>query len=144
MPFVSSGDVEVLQAQVKAQWRALDSAIAGCVTKGKLTSSDPLVDQWRAFVQGVSAYLQDSPSMLRAAAQMNAGQQIQRDLANWTARVSALGCDVPPPPQPPAPGILDTVSRAIDKGATALEASQNLGGIVTLGLLWLLVSALKR
>jgi hypothetical protein len=144
MPFVSSGDVQVLQAQVKAQWRALDSAIAGCVAKGKLGQGDPLIEQWRAFVQGVSRYLQDSPSILRAAAQMNAGQQIQRELGPWTARVAALGCDVPPAPQPPAPGILDAISTAVDKGATALEASQNLGGLATLALLWLLVSALKR
>jgi hypothetical protein len=144
MPFVTSSDVETLQARVKGQWRALDLALAACVQNGHLKQDDPILAQWGAFVQGVSRYLQDSPSILRAAAQMNAGEQIERELGPWTARIAALGCDVPPAPQPPAPGILDAVSHAVEKGATALEASQNLGGLATLALLWLLVSALKR
>jgi hypothetical protein len=146
MPFVTSADVEVLQAQVKAQWRSLDLALAGCIQTGQVHADDPITVQWREFVQAVSKYLQDGPSFLglRAASQMNAGQQIQRDLAKWTEKIAALGCNVPPAPQPPGPGILDAVSRAVDKGATALESAQNLGSIATLGLLWLLVSALKR
>jgi hypothetical protein len=146
MPFVTSADVEVLHGQVKAQWRALDLALAGCVQTGQLTRDDPLVKEWGFFVDAVSKYLQDAPSFLglRAASQMNTGQQIQRDLAKWTEKIAALGCNVPPAPQPPGPGILDSVARAVDKGATALEASQNLGGIATLALLWLLVSALKK
>jgi hypothetical protein len=106
VPVVTPSDVAQLQADVRAEADALSDALKGCIYKG-LRTDDPIVSQWSTFRARVDAFLSQSPSWLSTAAQMDAGQAIQRDLRPWYGRIAAKGCDVPPMPSgPPAPGDL--------------------------------------
>lgn len=96
MPIVTPDDVATLQATVRAELGGLDAAVAA-------TPPDTLtLIQWQTMRERAFAFLAQAPSWLHTAAQMDAGQQLQRDLAPWHERLSAAGvANVPPAPAPP-------------------------------------------
>ena len=108
MPFLTPDDVATLQEAIRAEADDLSQAMKNCMFANTIAAGDPIVQQWITMRTRVDAYLAQAPSWLHTAAQMDAGQQLQRDLAPWHARIAAKGCkDVPPAPSPPpAPGDL--------------------------------------
>lgn len=103
MPFVTSADVATLHGQLESDSTALDTAVGDAIKAGKLSGDAPVARQWHRFTGRIAGYLADEPSSLRAAAQMDAGQQLQRDLLPWYPRLAAAGVTVPPAPAPPPP-----------------------------------------
>lgn len=101
MPFVTSADVSTLHGQLESDSTALDEAVSNAIKAGTLSGDAPIARQWHRFTGRIAGYLADEPSSLRAAAQMDAGQQLQRDLIPWYARLAAAGVAVPPAPAPP-------------------------------------------
>jgi hypothetical protein len=98
MPFVTADSVKSLQQAIAAEVTTLGSAVVKCTT---IPQAD--ADEFRALKNRALAFVGKSPSTLTAPAQMDEGQQIQRDMAPWHARLNALGCPVgPAPAQPPA------------------------------------------
>jgi hypothetical protein len=96
VPFVAAQDVQTLHDAIAAEVTDLGNAVARATMLDAQT-----VSEWHSMRERAIAYLADSPSTVRAAAQMDAGQQIQRDLAPWHARLLAAGAHVGPPPSPP-------------------------------------------
>lgn len=101
MPFVTAADVTQLHSALDAQAQGLDAAVSEAIQAGKLDGSSRTARDWHLMTGRVAAYLDDPPSTLRAAAQMDAGQQLQRDLHPWYPRLQAAGVQVPPEPAPP-------------------------------------------
>jgi len=102
VPFVTPDDVHALQQAVDAEALGLASALKACIYAGAVHPGDPLVAQWQSQMDRVQAFLRENPSWLNTASQMNRGEQLQRDLGPWHARMSAAGCaNVPPAPTPP-------------------------------------------
>lgn len=108
MPIVTPADVKQLQSDVRAESDALAQALKACIYASTIPAGDPLVAQWTGLMDRVQAFLAQEPSWLHTAAQMNAGEQLQRDLQPWHATLQQRGCaNVPPAPSPPpAPGDL--------------------------------------
>lgn len=108
MPIVTPSDVAQLQADIRAEADGLSQAVKACMFANTIPGGDPLVQQWIAMRSRVDAFLAQEPSWLHTAAQMDAGQQLERDLQPWHKRLEDRGCaDVPPAPNPPpAPGDL--------------------------------------
>ena len=115
MPFVTSDDVKSLQRAIGDEVNGLDAAFVRCLPKllSAPDQSTQLRDEWQSMKSRAFLFVGQSPSTLRAASQMNEGQQIERDLQPWHARLSALCADVPPAPAPP-PAQADVLSTAAD------------------------------
>jgi hypothetical protein len=119
--FVTPSDVAQLQADVRAEWEALEHAIGACQAAGRI--DDQTAVEWGAMRSRVEVYLAQEPSWLHTASQMDAGQQLQRDLAPWHARLNALGCKVGPAPSPPpAPGGLGNILEGVEKALPFIVA----------------------
>jgi len=101
MPFVTASDVAQLHATIDEQQMALDQSVTSCIKAGTLDGSGSLAGDWHRFTARVALYLDDAPSNLRAASQMDTGQQLQRDMHPFYGRLSAAGCSPPPEPAPP-------------------------------------------
>jgi hypothetical protein len=98
VPFVTAADVQTLHDAITAEVTDLGNAVARATMLDAQT-----VNEWHSIRERAIAYLADAPSTLRAAAQMNAGEQLQRDLGPWHARLLAAGAHVGPAPSgPPA------------------------------------------
>jgi hypothetical protein len=67
-------------------------------------------------------YANEPPSWWFAAAQVDAGQALQRDLQPWHARLQAAGCsDVPvAPAPPPEPVSLSQVISPLAQGLSSV------------------------
>jgi hypothetical protein len=128
MPFVTSADVATLHGQLDSDSTALDEAVSTAITSGKLSGDSLTARAWHRFTGRIAGYLADEPSSLRAAAQMDTGQQLQRDLVPWYARLAAAGVSVPPAPAPPPP---------------AQDLFGNVKDIVFLAFLFLLLREVK-
>lgn len=116
MPFVTPDDVHQLQVDLQAEADGLAQALKACIFASTISPDDPMVAQWQLMMDRVQAFLRQSPSWLNTASQMNTGQQLQRDLGPWHARMSAAGCaNVPAAPaQPPPPAdIFGSVSNIL-------------------------------
>lgn len=108
MPFVTCADVEQLQADVKSQADDLSTCIVDNVTSNVIGPTSPIPSQWASMRKRVDTFLaQDCtnvPILSHVAAQMDAGQQLQRDLQPWYDRLTEAGCkNVPTKPTPPPP-----------------------------------------
>lgn len=123
MPFVTSDDVKALQLAIGTEVNGLDAAFIRCLPKllSAPDQSTQLRGEWQDMKHRAFVFVGVSPSTLRAAAQMNEGQQIQRDLQPWHARLSALCENVPQAPAPP-PAAADVVSTVADTVKWALLA----------------------
>lgn len=112
MPVVFPSDVAQLQAAIRAQRDSIQFVIGSCPAA---KSDAVLMAQWDAFDVVVNAYLNESPSILDTAAQMDAGQALQPQLNAWQDRIAAKGCTgLPPkPPAPPASGLEQASSLAV-------------------------------
>lgn len=120
MPVVTPTDVRQLQADIRGAIYPLAIAVGNCVRAGKLAASDG--DAWIAFATRAEAFLAEDPSWLNTAAQMNAGEQIERDLQPWYAKLRAAGCsDIPPAPTPP-PAQSDLLGSLKDVGLLVVAA----------------------
>jgi hypothetical protein len=117
----------------------LISAGQACLAaKPELLTNAQAVADFAAFQTlqtNIATYLADEPSMLRAAAQMNAGQALQRELAPWHQRIANYGCASPPAPAalPVQPtGLLDVLKGSedlVEKLLIAYVAWHLLGGL---------------
>lgn len=97
MPFVTSSDVDSLQVAVRGQWDALNAAVQDGADK--LKGNRSVNAQLTALQRRVEAFLGKSSSVFDAAAQMDEGQAIQRDIATMTDTLSRLGVsNLPPKP----------------------------------------------
>lgn len=104
MPFVTASDVSTLQTSIHQELSDLDSAFTACQLQGNIPAGSAESDQWVNMKSRTLAFLATTPSTIDAAAQMDAGQQLQRDLGPWYDTIAANGCKVPSrPAQPPAP-----------------------------------------
>jgi hypothetical protein len=113
VPVVTPDDVRTLQGAIAAEVSNLGDAVARAVPP----LDDVTYSQWRALRVRALNFVGQSPGWLHAAAQMNAGEQLQRELYPWHARLAAQGVkDVPPaPPPPPASSdLFGTLGKAID------------------------------
>jgi hypothetical protein len=106
MPFVTASDVETLQSAIEQQSNDLDAAFDSLMSEGKIKEGEALADQWTAMRSRVLAYLATEASTIHAPAQMDAGQQLQRDLLPWYDELDARGANVHKPAPPPAPADL--------------------------------------
>lgn len=100
MPFVTDTDVAALHQAVQSERSLLGMAVLSC-----RSSLDAMtLAQWDDLNARIGVYLGDSPSLLRAASQMDQGQALQREMQPWHARLRAAGCSNVPdaPPAPPA------------------------------------------
>lgn len=133
MAFVTPDDVTQLQTQVRSQRDAIQFAIGACPA----AKADPvLMAQWDAEDVIVNGFLDESPSWLSTATQMDVGQQIQRDLGQWGPRIAAKGCsNVPPAPVGPPPSALQQATSLVEEVAIAA---------VVLGLVFIGVKYAKR
>lgn len=99
---------------------------------GKIDDSDPDRDAFAAILRRASDFLEEAPSILDTAAQMDAGQALQRDLQPWYQRIQDKACAVPPAPAPiapAAPGLLSSlgnVEEIVKWGVILYVASQAL------------------
>ena len=114
--FVTATNVVTLHAAIKGEVTDMDNAIAQCVAAGKLTINDPDASAWMALRNRVDAYLAEEPSNLNPATQMLTGQQIQRDIAPFRERLTALGCKVGPTPE------AETTPRTMDASPPILPS----------------------
>ena len=106
VPFVTAADVATLQQSIQQELNDLDASFTECQLQGKIPAGSAEADQWANMRQRGLAFIATEPSTIHAAAQMDAGQQLQRDLCPWYDRIRASGCDPGPCPQPPAPSDL--------------------------------------
>lgn len=119
MPIVTPDDVHALQLDVQTEAEGLGDALAKALTDSKVSPFDPIVAQWQRMMDRVQLFLRENPSWINTASQMDRGQQLQRELGPWHARMTSAGVpNVPPmPPQPGAPqdifGNLSNIAIAI-------------------------------
>lgn len=101
MPVVTPSTVRSLQAAILQEVSTLGSA----VSLNAAIIDDATRLEWHALQVRALAFTQESPSWLSTAAQVDEGQQIQRELLPWHARLQALGAQGVPmaPPGPPPP-----------------------------------------
>lgn len=98
MPVVLPSDVSTLQSAIRTQAAALQAAFETCRIADKIRDDDPDRDAFAQLLRRVSDYLNVDPSILDTAAQMDAGEALQRDMAPWYQRLKDKACQ--PPPQP--------------------------------------------
>lgn len=105
MPFVTPDDVHALQVDVEAEADGLASALKAAIYANDVSIFDPIVPAWQSMMTRVQLFLRENPSWLNTASQMDRGQQLQRELGPWHARMTAAGVKNVPamPPQPPPP-----------------------------------------
>jgi hypothetical protein len=110
---VTPDSVKQLQADLLADYDALDAAVMACNARSLL--DDQTLLEWAAMQDRVAAFLKLEPSWVSTATQMDQGQAIQKDLASWHARLAQKGCTVGPAPTvvDPGIGIPSMVSKAI-------------------------------
>jgi hypothetical protein len=82
----------------------------------------PTLAEWGDMLKRATDYANESPSWWFAAAQVDAGQAIQRDLQPWHQRLKDAGCDaVPEAPSPPPKAIdLSTVVTPLAQGFASI------------------------
>lgn len=104
MPFVTPDDVHALQLAVQSEAEGLGTALKNALVGNSVSPFDPIVAQWQGMMDRVQAFLRENPSWLNTASQMNRGEQLQRELGPWHARMTAAGVpNVPAMPPQPAP-----------------------------------------
>jgi hypothetical protein len=115
---VTSTDVVRLQQDVLAQANALDRCVVGCISK--LQKGD--LANWGSMIKRATDFSNEDPSTLFAAAQVDAGQAIQRDLLPWYDLLTQAGCSgVPFKPTPP-PSTTDAIAALVKPAAIAAVA----------------------
>jgi hypothetical protein len=104
VPFVLPDDVHALQLAVQTEAVDLDGALNRAIVAGVVSPSAPIIDEWGRMLERVRDFLRENPSWLNTASQMNRGEQLQRELGPWHARMAAAGVpSVPQMPPQPAP-----------------------------------------
>lgn len=97
--FVTCADVAQLKAELNATVVGLQASLYACP---KAATDGPTTTSWAAFQQAWNTYYQASCGW-DAAAQMDRGEDFQRQLRDWGAKLQALGCNLSAP-LPPDPG----------------------------------------
>lgn len=116
MPFVTPDDVHALQLDVQTETDGLATALKNAMFASDVSPFDPIIPAWQSMVDRVQNFLRENPSWLNTASQMDRGQQLQRELGPWHARMTAAGVKNVPamPPQPaPAADIFGSVSNIV-------------------------------
>lgn len=105
MPIVTPADVHALQLDVQSEANGLGTALKNALVNSTVSPFAPIVGEWQSMMDRVQSFLRENPSWLNTASQMNRGEQLQRELGPWHARMSAAGVPNVPamPPQPAAP-----------------------------------------
>lgn len=107
MLFATPDDVTAVQADVKAQTKALSTSLGDCIKAGKFsfskgTANDPnLGRDWKAVLKRAIAFLDEEPGWVDAQSQYERGVRILSDLQPWYDRINSAGCEAPPKPAPP-------------------------------------------
>jgi len=102
--FVTDSDVKALHDRLAAEWSA--TAQAASAESAKLSPEQ--ITQLGILGGRIQTVLGDSPSLWRAAAQMNAGEALERDLFTYVASLRASGVtNLPTPSSGPAPSPID-------------------------------------
>jgi hypothetical protein len=105
MAIVTPASVEQLQADLAADYHALDAAVQSCNAaqppgpRGAGQLDDQTLTEWQAMADRVTAFLKQSPAWISTAKQMDQGEAMQSDLAAWHERLKAHGCAVGPAPK---------------------------------------------
>jgi hypothetical protein len=122
--FVTPQSVDQLKADLRADYESVKAAVLAGNAARKL--DDQTLTEWDGVATRVSTFLDAPSSWLSTASQMDQGQALQRDVASWHARLSALGVTIGPAPQTPSPSIVDSVAKGL--------ADLTEGGPLMLGL----------
>jgi hypothetical protein len=114
--FVTDADVKNLHARLTDEWTAVATAIrdnASKLTQDQLATYSTLATR-------VSTYQADTPSLLRAASQMNTGEALERDVFTFVDSIRASG--VPGLPATPNEAPKTTLDKIVDFVPMALLA----------------------
>ena len=123
MPFVSDADVKGLHERLGDEWSTIAVAIKNA--SDKLSQEE--LSSYSVLASRVSTFLGDSPSLLRAASQMNTGEALERDVFSFVERIRASGVPgLPSAPAEPAKTSLDKLVDALPLVLLALVALEAL------------------
>ena len=81
--FVLPADVRALKSRLDPTVRSLDTTVTQCTTIEPATAS-----AWADFSRAWRAYFNEEDSWLHTAAQMDAGEAYERQIADWQGRLS--------------------------------------------------------
>lgn len=117
--FVTPADVRDLKNRLDPSVRALDATVARCAGLDA-----PTRQAWQDFSKAWRSYFDEEDSWLHTAAQYDAGEAYERQIADWQRVISGASCAVPGPKlqPPPAPAVVssefqDTIKTVAIAGA---------------------------
>ena len=113
--FVLPSDVRALKNRLDPTMRSLDMTVAQCTTVEAATGS-----AWADFSRAWRAYFNEDDSWLHTAAQMDAGEAYERQIADWQtllARPCTLHTPQITPSTTPPDAHQDTIRTVAIAGA---------------------------
>ena len=113
--FVLPADVRSLKVRLDSVVRSLDGTAASCTGLPEATRAN-----WNDFSKGWRAYLAEEDSWLHTAAQMDAGEAYERQIADWQRFLSTASCVLNGPqitPSSTPDGHQDTIRTVAIAGA---------------------------
>ncbi len=88
------GEVAALQKSIKSDLESIRGALQKCATDGNFTPEKTQGEwnAWQSMKQRAEAFIAESPAWLSTVSQYERGELVQKELAGWHDRATALGC----------------------------------------------------